>query len=324
MSARYPAFDPSGLVLRPLAERDDDLREGFVLPLRAYTGHIAPAIAAAADAMTRARTRGANTLFLCGAHVLRAGVQRYLFDMMHKGFVQGIAVNGAMAVHDYELALRGTTTESVARYIKDGRFGMWRETGQINEIVNAGAARGEGFGEALGKELAEGAYVHKELSLFARAWELGIPVTVHVSIGYDIIHAHPNFDGGATGTASHRDFLIFAALLDKLERGVLCSFGSAVMAPEVFLKALSMVRNAALAQGRSINHFTSLVCDLLDIPEQAGAEAPKNDPRYYFRPWKTLLSRTVAGGGRSWYCRARHEESFPQLWQALMTTGGPQ
>lgn len=270
-----------------------------------------------AACMRKAREAQASTVFLCGAHVLRAGVQRYLFDMMERGFIQAIAVNGAAMIHDYELALIGATTESVARYIQDGQFGMWQETGAINTIINHGYAQGLGLGESLGRAIVEGDFPHKDMSLFATGWRLGIPVTVHVGIGYDIIHPHPNFDGAATGAASHRDFLIFVKALEKLEHGCVCTFGSAVMAPEVFLKALSMVRNVAAQDGRCVQHFASLVCDLHDLPENTSHEAEKMTALYYFRPWKTLLARTVAQGGESYYVQARHEQSIPALWHAL-------
>lgn len=320
MSGRYAAFDVSRVRLLPLARRRNDLVD-FVRPLEVPDAEPQPALREIAAAMFRARGMIANTLFMCGAHVLRAGVQRYIFDLMRRGFIQGIAVNGAVAVHDFETALQNATTESVARYISEGQFGLWEETGRINDIVREGVAAGLGFGESLGKALAEGDYPYKEKSLFAAAWELGVPVTVHVGIGYDIIHPHPNCDGAALGAASYRDFLIFARLLDGLENGVVCTFGSSVMAPEVFLKALSLARNVAGQEGRVLSHFASLVCDIQDIPESAphGArkEADKADPRYYFRPWKTLLSRAVADGGRSCYVRGRHEDTIPALWKAL-------
>lgn len=327
MSGRYPEFDRSRVRLRPLAERDNDLRPGFVLPLEeqpcaGLDETARQRLDAVAGAMRAARERGANILFMLGGHVLRGGVQRHLFDLMERGFVQGVAVNGSVAIHDFETALQNATTESVARYISEGQFGLWEETGRINDIVRKGAAEGLGFGEALGRELAEGNYPYRDLSLFATAWRLGIPVTVHVGVGYDIIHPHPNCDGAALGRASYRDFLIFARLVVGLEGGVLADFGSAVMAPEVFLKALSLVRNVARQEGREISHFTTLVCDLLDIPDGSMPggpmkEAPKSDPRYYFRPWKTLLARTVADGGQSFYVRGRHAETIPWLWKAL-------
>lgn len=314
-------FDVSRLKLQPLCERANDLD----FTLAGCRAQRAPAPAAAvrlalatvARRLAAAKLVGAARVLMMGAHVLRSGVQPYLLDLMRRGFISQIAVNGACVIHDYELALLGATTESVARYIKAGEFGLWTETGHINDIVAAGDAEGLGLGEAVGREVARGKYPHKSLSVLAAAWELNIPLTVHVGIGQDIVHQHPNFDGGAYGSASHRDFLIYAAGLEQLEGGVVMNLGSAVMAPEVYLKALAMVRNVAAQEGRQIRRFCSLVCDLHDLPEDTRAEAPKGSAAYYFRPWKTMLVRTVADGGESYYCRARHEESIPELWTAL-------
>ena len=300
-----------------MAERVHDLSGDFVLPLKPTLDPVPAGLQKAAAALLQARRLGAARIFLCGAHVIRSGVQRYLRDMLERGILTGMAFNGAGIIHDFELALIGATTESVGRYIEDGRFGMWRETGRLNGIIREGWQDGLGIGEAVGREIAGGDYPRKELSLFAKAWECGVPITVHVGIGYDIIHAHPDFDPAATGAASYRDFLIFAHLLETLENGCICTFGSAVMAPEIFLKALSMVRNVAAREGRPLHHFTSLVCDLHQLPEDTAAEACKGDARYYFRPWKTLLARTVAQGGQSLYVRGRHEQTIPALWSAL-------
>jgi len=319
MPGRYPAFDRSQLRLRPLSERVHDLSGDFILPLDAAFKTSTPAppgIKAAAAALDVARRSGAARLFLCGAHVIRAGVQRFLFDLMARGYVNGVAVNGACVIHDFEIALIGATTESVARYIQDGRFGLWRETGRLNRIITEGWEEGLGIGEAVGREIADGDYPHKDKSLFAAAWNLGLPVTVHVGIGHDIIHEHPDFDPAATGAASYRDFLILAALLETLSGGCVCTFGSAVMAPEIFLKALAMVRNVAAARGENIENFTSLVCDLHELPETPSKEAAKDDPRYYFRPWKTLLARTISGGA-SHYVRGWHNQTIPALWREL-------
>lgn len=155
------------------------------------------------------------------------------------------------------------------------------------------------------------------MSLYAAAHRLGIPFTTHVSLGYDIVHEHPNCDGAAWGATSYSDFLHFAAVLEDLEGGVLMNFGSAIMAPEVYLKALAMVRNVAAREGREIRHFTTLVCDLRALPEDFSAEAPKDNPEYYFRPWKTMLVRTVADGGESYYVQGTHGETVPELWTAL-------
>ena len=139
-------------------------------------------------------------------------------------------------------------------------------------------------------------------------------------IGYDIVFEHPNCDGAAWGAASYRDFLRFAAVLENLSQGVVMNFGSAVMGPEVFLKALAMARNVAHSCGRSIAGFETLVCDIQNLPPETAQEAAKDNPHYYFRPWKTLLVRTLSGGGQSHYVQGHHRETIPQLWAALGET----
>ena len=173
------------------------------------------------------------------------------------------------------------------------------------------------MGEAVGRAVLEGDFPHKEISVLAAAARLKIPSTVHIGIGYDIIHEHQNFDGAAAGALSYRDFLSFAAVIEGLEGGVVMNFGSAVMAPEVFLKALSMAHNVAFQEGREIKRFSTLVCDLYPLPEDLSREAGKDEAAYYFRPFKTMLLRTVADGGESFYCRGSHAETIPALWTAL-------
>jgi hypothetical protein len=145
-----------------------------------------------------------------------------------------------------------------------------------------------------------------------------VPVTVHVGVGYDIIHEHPNCDGAALGTTSYRDFLIFTQTITQLQGGVLLNFGTAVMGPEVFLKALAMARNVAHQEGRRINRFTTAVFDLVDLGPDYHREAPKSDPRYYFRPYKTILVRTVQDGGESFYVRGDHRVTLPNLWRLVV------
>jgi len=157
------------------------------------------------------------------------------------------------------------------------------------------------------------------LSVLAAAWKLNVPVTVHAGIGYDILHEHPNCDGAAVGAASYRDFLIFASTVERLEGGVLLSFGSAIMAPEVYLKALAMSRNVAAQEGREIRKFTTAVFDLVPIKGDIHAELPKTDPGYYFRPQKTILVRTVADGGESFYFCGDHRATMPALWRRLIS-----
>ena len=248
---------------------------------------------------------------MMGAHVLRAGVSRHIIDLVERGFISHIAMNGAGAIHDYELARMGATTESVARYIRTGEFGLWRETGELNEWISEAAACGLGLGENLGRRIEESGYGWKDLSVLAAAWRRSVPVTVHVGVGYDILHEHPNCDGAALGAASYRDFLIFAKTVENLEGGVLLAFGSAVMAPEVYLKALAMARNVARQQGRAIARFTTAVFDLVPLAGDGRTELPKSDAGYYFRPYKTILVRTVADGGESFYFRGDHRATLP-------------
>ncbi|MCG6551017.1 MAG: hypothetical protein L7F77_01720 [Candidatus Magnetominusculus sp. LBB02] len=308
-------FDRHRLKLLPLNDRVHDMTLETVMPLAAHDGsHMLETARGIMSAYDNSRP----VIVMMGAHVIRSGVQRYLIDMMSSGYISCIAMNGAGVIHDYELALIGATTENVAAYIKDGRFGLWHETGQVNDIINRAYSedRHIGYGQAVGQAIFNGGFPHKDVSLLAAAYRLHIPVTVHVGIGYDIIHQHPNCDGGATGALSYNDFLKFVSVVERLEGGALLSFGSAVMAPEVFLKALSMARNAASQEGRKIDNFTTVVCDLHEIADTT-KEPSKDCPSYYFRPFKTLLLRTVAGGGKSRYIKAAHREAIPALWSAL-------
>lgn len=310
-------FDRTKLMVKPLEERVHDLNSSVVRPLEPSPAIPLPLISVA-ERIRSARLADRAVVMIIGGHVVRSGVQRYIIDLMERGYITCLAMNGAVMIHDFEFALIGATTESVARYIREGQFGLWKETGRINDIVNDAYRIGnQGMGEALGKAVHEGDFPHKDISLLAAAARLKIPATVHVGIGYDIIHEHPNFDGAAAGATSYRDFLAFAAELERLEGGVVMNFGSAVMAPEVYLKALSMARNVAFQENRKINRFSTLVCDLYPLPDDLSKEASKDDPAYYFRPWKTMLLRTVADGGESFYLRGSHADTIPGLWTAL-------
>lgn len=315
MPSHFPLFDRSRLSLKPLNERSHDLDLSVIKDL-SPTDRIDEGLQRTAEAMGRARASGAPVIFMMGAHVLRAGVQRYIIDLMERGLVTGLAGNGACAVHDFELARIGATTESVARYIKTGQFGLWQELGEINQALIDGARQGWGAGEALGRLINNPGFPQADISLLATAWRLKIPFTLHIGLGHDIVHELPNCDGGAVGQTSYTDFLIFTRQLAELQGGVFANFGSAVTGPEVFLKALAMARNAAGAS-RAPRHFTTLVCDLHDLPEEVGKEADRADPHYYFRPWKTILARGVGDGGKGYYVKGRHEQSIPGLWTAL-------
>ncbi len=316
MHPRYPRFDRSRLRLRPLSEREHLLDLSIMLDPDAPE---APPfhdkrIEELAERILEARREGAPVLIMMGAHVIRAGVAPLLIRLMEEKILTHIAMNGAGPIHDFEFALIGQTTESVGRYIREGQFGLWEETGRINRIVSD--APDLGLGESLGRSIQERDYPHKRYSLLAAGYRLSVPVTVHVGIGYDIIHEHPDCDGAVLGRASYEDFLIFAETVRHLEGGVVLSFGTAVMGPEVFLKALAMARNVAHAEGKSIRRFTTAVFDLIDLGEVETEPSPAQT-RYYFRPLKTLLVRTVSDGGRSFYVCGAHRETIPALFKAL-------
>ena len=316
--SKYEMFDRSRLEIKPLGERKNDLEIGHWLQLGDPTPAFEhPDLAEVAARLRKAKESGAARILCMGAHVLRSGVNRHLVDLMERGLISNIAVNGAAAIHDYELARIGATTESVARYVRSGEFGLWRETGELNEWIVEAAREGYGLGENVGRRIAQSNYPYRDWSVFAAAYRLSVPVTVHVGIGYDILHEHPNCDGAAVGAASYRDFLIFTRAIETLEGGVMLNLGSAIMGPEVYLKALAMSRNVAHREGRGIAKFTTAVFDITPIHGDFRSELPKSDPGYYFRPHKTILVRTVKDGGESFYFCGEHRATVPALWNLL-------
>ena len=318
MPSRYETFDRRPLKILPLSQREHLFSVDGVLQVgRRPMPFEHPDMPTVADAVADAVGSGASVVLMMGAHVIKQGLSRYVIDLIRRGWVSVVAMNGACPIHDCELARIGATSESVAKYISTGQFGLWKETAEINDVVTSGAAEGLGFGEAVGRYVTRSDWPHKDVSILAAAYESGVPATVHVGVGYDILHEHPNFDAAAAGAASYRDFLIFAKVLEKLEGGVLLCFGSAVMAPEVYLKALAMVRNAAAQAGREVRHFTTAVFDLLELSGDVHAEASKDSPEYYYRPYKTILVRTVRDGGRSFYFRGDHLATLPALHELL-------
>jgi hypothetical protein len=319
MTSRYQSFDRSRLKLKPLRERVHDLQvDNWLSAEQAPVRFDHPELPELARRINTARERDAAVILMMGAHVIRAGGNAHLIDLIEHRLITHIAMNGAGPIHDYELARIGATTESVARYIRTGEFGLWRETGEINDIINQAALENLGLGEAIGRHLEESAYPHKRLSVLAAAYRQRVPATVHVGVGYDILHEHPNCDGAALGATSYRDFLIFAESVRRLEGGVLLCFGSAVMGPEVYLKALAMARNVAGQTGTVIQHFTTAVFDIIPMTGEFREEADKSNPQYYYRPWKTILVRTVADGGESFYFCGDHRATLPALHHLLV------
>jgi hypothetical protein len=244
---------------------------------------------------------GRKIVFQMGAHVIKCGLGLVVGDLMERGFISHLAMNGACVVHDFEIALIGETSEDVADSIENGSFGMAEETGRfINETVNASA---EGFGKALGRRISRDKLPHRDHSVLCRAFELGIPATVHVAIGTDIVHQHPTFDGARTGAATHYDFKVYVDTVSGMSGGAVLNFGSAVIMPEVFLKALSISRNL----GYPVAPLTTASFDLrADIAD------------YYFRPRKNVVQRPVSLGGEGFNFSVDHRDSIPSLHRKLI------
>lgn len=315
----YKQFDRTKLKIKPLSSRTHDIDISEVKTLDAPIEWSSdPVYDELAKRISEARRQQATVLMMYGAHVIRSGNALFMIELMKRGLVTHFATNGAGAIHDFELALIGATCESVERYIAEGQFGLWEETGWLNDAVREGAQDGLGFGEAVGRYIWENNFPNKTKSVLAMGYHLQVPCTVHVGIGNDIVHEHMNCDGAAVGEASYRDFLIYTQSIAGLERGVFLNFGSAVTGPEVYLKALAMARNAANQEGRRITNFTTAVFDMKQLSGDISHAPKKSDPAYYFRPWKTILARTVADGGESYYVCGDHGVTVPNLASRLI------
>src|SRR5437016_6022325 len=307
----YREFDLSGVETYPLKSRASKARAtdfGRPIDPHAAVGAFVdslPDILAGADfkavvhAIVDAKRADGGIVWGLGAHVIKTGLGPVLIDLMERGFVSAIAVNGAAIIHDFEVALVGATSEDVDEALGPGRFGMADETGRLlNAAICDGVAKGLGIGQAVSR------YVHDKQPQFARASvlasaaRLGIPVTVHVAIGTDIIHMHPAASGEAIGAASLRDFRYFVSFVAKLESGVYLNCGSAVLLPEVFLKAVSLVRN----RGLSLDGLTTVNFDFLRM----------------YRPETNVVRRPVAGIGRGYSIIGHHEIMLPLLAAALI------
>jgi hypothetical protein len=248
-----------------------------------------------------ARARRA-VVFMLGGHVVKTGLSPLLLDLVRRGIITHIAMNGSGAIHDYEMARFGGTSEDVASGLRDGTFGMAEETGRgMNDAITAGMASQQGMGEALGLALAaERSLAQPELSLLLNAHRHGIPVTVHAALGAEIIHQHPAANGAAIGDTSHRDFRRLAAALTNLhDGGVVLNIGSAVIMPEVFLKALTIARN--LSGGRPTGFVT---CDL--------------DMQRHYRPHVNVVQRPTLDSGAGFEITGHHELMIPLLVWALV------
>ena len=315
MKLPYEEFDLSGVKTYPLRSRQSKVSLAqFATPHRAGTGITGfmkslPGLLAAKDfkdiveAITTAKRDGRAIVWGLGAHVLKTGLSPVLVDLMERGFISAIATNGAGIIHDFEIALSGGTSEDVDATLGPGTFGMAEETGaQLNRAINDGVAAGLGLGQSVGRYLDAIKPPFAQISVTAAAWRLQIPVTVHVAIGTDIIHMHPQASGAAIGEASLRDFKYFVSTVSQLEHGVYLNCGSAVVLPEVFLKAVAISRN----EGRSLDGLTTVNLDFL---------------RQY-RPLTNVVNRPTAGTGRGYSLTGHHELLIPLLAAALVEIAG--
>ena len=308
----YEEFGLSGVRTYPLSSRRSKARaEDFARPAARGGSFSAwfdslPSMLGAADlrrvvaAIVAARKRDAGVIWGLGAHVIKTGVSPVLIDLMERGYVSALAMNGAGVIHDFEVALSGATSEDVDEALGPGRFGMAEETGHLlNEIVAGAATRGLGFGQAVAAYLSEVKPPHAERSLLAAAHRLGVPVTVHVALGTDIVHMHPAASGAAIGDASLRDFRYFVSSVARLTGGVYLNCGSAVVLPEVFLKAVALARN----QGVSLEGLTTVNIDFVRL----------------YRPQTNVVSRPVAGtGGTGISLVGHHEILIPLIAAAVI------
>jgi hypothetical protein len=307
----YEEFDLSDVRTYPLASRQSKARvEDFARPYEKGSGVAAwidrlPNILAGADfkvvvsRLLRAKREDGGIIWGFGAHVIKTGLSPVLVDLMRRGYVSALATNGAGLIHDFEIALSGATSEDVDEALGPGRFGMAEETGRLlNEAIINGVGRGLGIGQAVGEWMRDSRPSHRAQCVTAVAAELGIPLTVHVAIGTDIVHMHPAASGAALGEGSLRDFRYFVSNVARLERGVYLNCGSAVVLPEVFLKAVALARN----QGRPLTDLTTVNLDFVRL----------------YRPQTNVVSRPTRGLGAGYSLTGHHELLIPLLAAALI------
>jgi deoxyhypusine synthase len=264
-----------------------------------------PDILAAGDlrrvvsAVVKAREKDRPVVLGMGAHPIKVGLSPVIIDLMGKNVISAIASNGACIVHDFELSSAGHTSEDVGKELCTGSFGMAAETGKyLNRAIKEGARRGQGIGRSVGEAIQKSRFGFKEMSIFADAYKLGIPATVHVAIGTDIIHMHPDADGAAIGEGSFIDFKLFTSVVSDLEGGVYINLGSAVIMPEVFLKALTVARNL----GNRVDNITTVNMDFMQ----------------HYRPAVNVLRRPTMNKGACYALTGHHEIMFPLLAAAII------
>lgn len=257
-------------------------------------------ICAVVDAVIKAYRKKRAVIFMAGAHVIKCGLNPVLIELIKKKIITCLCLNGAGIIHDFEIALQGETSEDVAKELKEGKFGMGRETADfINSAVKVGVQNGLGLGYSVAQKISESKLRYKHLSLLYNVYNYKVPICVFVAIGTDVIHQHPSFDASLTGEGSLRDFhLLIENVCGLNNGGVVLNFGSAVILPEVFLKALNLARNL----GNKVGDFTTANFDMI----------------YHYRPLQNVVSRPVMTGGSGYYIIGHHEIMLPLLAQAII------
>jgi hypothetical protein len=235
-----------------------------------------------------------------GAHPIKVGLGPLIVDLMERGIIKGLAMNGSSVVHDVEIAMAGKTSEEVEEGLGTGSFGVTAETAEfINRALKIGSTESLGLGAAIGKALSQGTgFPYLPMSIYAAAYRLAIPLTVHVAIGTDVVHIHPSTDGSIIGGLTYHDFRLFCALVASLQGGVYINLGSAVILPEVFLKALSAARNL----GHRVDDFVTVNMDFIQ----------------HYRPTQNVVHRPTSRGGRGFALTGHHEIMFPLLAAAVI------
>ncbi len=312
MPKHYDPLDPRAVKTYPLASRPSKVRlQDGARPwqaggsFKAYLDSLPNQLAARSlrevvSEMLVARRHGKPVIWAMGAHVIKVGLSPIVVDLLERGLVTAVALNGAGVVHDFELAFAGFTSEDVEAQLAEGEFGMAEETGRIlNQAVTEGVRRGLGFGQAVGEHLLDLKPPYLSQSIVAACARLALPCTVHVALGTDIIHMHPTCDGACVGAATQRDFHLLAAIVADLEGGgVYLNVGSAVLLPEVFLKALTLARNL----GHRVREFVTVNLDFIQ----------------HYRPTQNVVRRPVARGGKGYALTGHHELLVPLLAAALI------
>lgn len=305
---KYQPLDFSGVSTYPIATRKNKVtvKDDFALPVKSGMS-VSDLLAAmphqlgsqalnkVIDAVVAARVKGKPVVVAMGGHVIKCGLQPVLKALIDADVITAIALNGAGSIHDFEIALIGATSEDVGAVLHAGTFGMAHETGcDINEALKRGVAQGKGYGQSVGTMILERELPYRDKSLQAVCVEKGIPITVHVAVGTDITHQHPSAEGAVIGEASYTDFRLFTSVVSDLgDGGVYLNIGSAVLLPEVFLKALSIAQNL----GYHVDHFTTANFDM----------------QQHYRPLTNVVKRPTSGEGRGYTVTGHHEIMLPLL-----------